>query len=92
MLTGQTACPTQNLVFHDAWSFVHHVDKGFTWDNNNPYVALDFEPDRRIDYVFVGWPKARGVGHIVGCKIVAQAAVDTVQPSDHYGVLAELRY
>ncbi len=92
MLTGQTSCPTKNLVFHDAWAFLHANRNGFTWDNQNPYVAEEFEPDRRIDYVFVGWPRAKGAGHIVGCKLVATASVDGVQPSDHYGVLAELRY
>ncbi|MCF6305558.1 MAG: endonuclease/exonuclease/phosphatase family protein, partial [Rhodobacteraceae bacterium] len=92
MLTGQTACPTKNLVFYDAWAFINPSENGFTWDNTNPYAAEAFEPDRRIDYVFTGLPRMRGAGHVVGCKLVASAAVDGVQPSDHYGVLAELRY
>ena len=35
---------------------------GATWTNANPYARLDLEPDRRIDYVLVGWPKAAGAG------------------------------
>lgn len=92
MLTGQTTCPTKNLVFHDAWGFAHPHDSGFTWDNKNPYVALDFEQDRRIDYVFAGFPRARGAGHVVACDVVGIAPKEGVQPSDHYGVLAMLRY
>ncbi len=92
MLTGQTSCPTKNLVFHDAWAFLHPDKSGFTWDNANPYVAQEFEPDRRIDYIFAGWPRARGAGHVVSCEVAAVLAIDDVQPSDHYGVLAELRY
>ena len=30
-----------------------------------PFAARDLEADRRIDYVFVGWRKARGAGHVV---------------------------
>ncbi len=65
---------------------------GYTWDNDNPYVAQVLEPDRRIDYVLVGPPKERGAGHITDCKVVAKNPIDNVYPSDHYGVLAELRY
>jgi len=92
MLTGLTTCPTKNLVFHDAWAFLHPAKNGNTWDNNNPYVVEEFEPDRRLDYVFTGLPRARGAGHITSCEVVATAPIDGVQPSDHYGVLVGLRY
>ena len=42
---------------------------GATWTNANPYARLDLEPDRRIDYVFVGWPKAGGAGHVTRCTV-----------------------
>lgn len=92
MLTGQTSVPAENLVFHDAWAFLHPHQSGFTWDNRNPYVAPDLGPDRRIDYVFTGWPALRGAGHIVDCRIVGNQPVDGIWPSDHYALLAELRY
>ena len=63
-----------------------------TWSNDNPYAALDLEPSRRIDYVFAGWPKQGGRGHVVSARVVGAEPVDGVMPSDHYGVLAELRY
>lgn len=92
MLTGRAATPQPKLVFHDAWDVAGAGSDGMTWSNDNPYAALDLEPNRRIDYVLVGWPKAGGAGHVTSCNVVGQAPVDDVIPSDHYGVLAELRY
>ena len=39
-----------------------------------------------------GWPRAGGAGHVTSCRVIGQDAIDGVVPSDHYGVLAELRY
>jgi len=91
MLTGRSSVPVPRLVFHDAWE-VAGEGQGHTWSNANPFAACDLEPDRRIDYVFVGWPKARGAGHVVGATVEAVDPVDGEYPSDHYAVLAELRY
>ena len=92
MLTGRMAVPVERLVFHDAWEVAGDPgDRGLTWSNANPYACLDLEPDRRIDYVFVGWPKAGGRGHVAGCEVVGTEPVEGVVPSDHYGVLATLR-
>ena len=92
MLTGLTACPVEGLVFHDAWLWASGGGPGYTWDNANPYVVAEFEPDRRIDYILVGWPEARGAGHVVDCRIAGNEPVGGVWPSDHHAVLAELRY
>jgi endonuclease/exonuclease/phosphatase family metal-dependent hydrolase len=90
MLNGRAPVPVDKLVFHDAWE----VDgrREMTWSNDNPYAALDLEPDRCLDYIFVGWPKAGGAGHILSCDLEGVEPVDGVVPSDHYAVLAELRY
>jgi endonuclease/exonuclease/phosphatase family metal-dependent hydrolase len=96
MLNGLASTPVPKLVFHDAWSVAGEAsdssDTGATWSNANPYAKLDLEPDRRIDYVFVGWPKAGGVGHVTKATVEGLEPVDGVVPSDHLGVLAELRY
>lgn len=92
MLNGLTTTPVEGLVFHDAWSFADDSSGGMTWDNSNPYVAMEFEPDRRIDYIFVGQPAAKGAGHIVDCKIAGNRPINEVYPSDHFAILAELRY
>jgi endonuclease/exonuclease/phosphatase family metal-dependent hydrolase len=82
------------LVFHDSWeAAIERADgPGFTWSNDNPFAKEDLEPSRRIDYVFVGWPKSEGAGHVLRSEVAGTEAVDGRQPSDHYGVLAELRY
>ena len=91
MLTGRAAVPVARLVFMDAWELAG-VGPGFTWSNDNAFAARDLEPDRRIDYVLVGWPKARGAGHVVDARVAAIEPINGVQPSDHYAVVAELRY
>jgi endonuclease/exonuclease/phosphatase family metal-dependent hydrolase len=91
MLTGRAAVPEPPLVFFDAWDHAG-VGDGFTWSNTNPYATKDLEHDRRIDFVYGGFPKAGGAGHLTHAELVGTEPVDGVVPSDHYGVLAELRY
>lgn len=91
MLTGKAAVPSPPLVFHDTFE-VAGTGPGVTWSNANPFAALDLEPDRRIDYVFVGWPKAGGAGQPRAAAVVGSEPVGGVHPSDHLAVLAELRY
>jgi endonuclease/exonuclease/phosphatase family metal-dependent hydrolase len=91
MLTGKTAVPVAKLVFLDAWQSGGE-GPGESWANANPYAALDLEPDRRIDYVFVGYPRDHGAGHVVAARLEGVDPLDRVHPSDHYGVFAELRY
>jgi endonuclease/exonuclease/phosphatase family metal-dependent hydrolase len=79
-------------VFLDAWRAAGDGGPGDTWSNANPFAALDCEPDRRIDYVFVGYPRDHGLGQVLTARVEAVEPVDGVQPSDHYAVYAELRY
>lgn len=96
LLTGRSATPEPKLVFHDAWEVAGRASgssaTGATWTNDNPYARLDLEPDRRIDYVMAGWPKAGGAGHVTSCTVEGLEPVDGVVPSDHLAVVAELRY
>src|SRR4029079_2069137 len=90
MLTGLTTVPVPKLVFIDAWRGCGD-GPGPTWDNRNGFAAEEFEPDGRIDYVFVGYPRDVGVGHVEGAVLVGHAAGDGVWPSDHIGVYADVR-
>ncbi len=90
-LTGLSAAAAKGLVFHDAWA-VAGQGMGNTWDNQNPFVAAEFEPNRRIDYIFAGHPKARGRGHITDIEIIGNSPLDNIWPSDHFGLLAQVRY
>ncbi len=91
-LSGLASLAGRSTYFQDAWRVTGGSGPGHTWDNRNPFAAAECEPDRRIDYVFAGWPKAGGAGHVTSCRVVGTEPVAGVVPSDHYGVLAELRY
>lgn len=96
-LTGGHAIDGKTVYFHDAWRVAGRgapapgEPPGCTWSNRNPYACLALEPDRRIDYVFAGYPTARGLGRVERCTVVCDDEVEGVWPSDHFGVLAELR-
>lgn len=92
MMTGLAACPVEGVVFRDAWSVAGDGGQGYTWDNRNSFAAAELEPNRRIDYIFVGEPMARGAGHVVECRLAGNAPVEGLWPSDHFAVLADLRY
>ncbi|MFA7482067.1 MAG: endonuclease/exonuclease/phosphatase family protein [Vulcanimicrobiota bacterium] len=92
LLTGLMEPPVPNQVFYDAWQVANAPDPGFTWHRSNIYTAAALEPDRRLDYIFVGRPTATGVGHVRSCRMVGTEAVGGVFPSDHYGVAAEILY
>lgn len=90
-LTGLTTAAIEGLVFHDAWRVAGH-GAGYTWDNKNTFVAAEFEPDRRIDYIFAGHPKARGLGHVTDIEKIGNAEIEGIWPSDHFGLMAKIRY
>lgn len=92
MMTGRSAVPIEGLVFRDAWHDGGDGGAGHTWDNANSFTQPNLQPDRRIDYIFVGQAGARGAGEVVGCRLAGNEVVDGVWPSDHFAVMAELRY
>ena len=92
MLTGRRAVPVPGVVFHDAWSAAGNSDAGATISARNPFAAADLEPDSRIDYVLVGWPKLAGVGQVLAARVFGDLDVDGTFGSDHLGVVADLRY
>jgi endonuclease/exonuclease/phosphatase family metal-dependent hydrolase len=92
MLTGRTDTAIPGLVFYDAWEVAGDGSGGVTWSNANPLAAAGMFPDRRFDYIFSAWPRLGAVGHPVRCELLGVLPPDDPQLSDHYGVLAELRY
>ncbi len=91
-VSGLHALDGRGVSFRDAWKFAGDPGPGATWSSRNPWTHGLLEPDRRIDYVLAGWPRRGGAGHVTSCRLVGTEPVDGVHPSDHYGVLAELRY
>lgn len=89
-LTGRTTPLAQGVVFQDCWELVGD-GSGFTWSSKNEYLADSTWPNRRLDYVFVSWPRPKGLGKPESAKLIGSDPVDGVTPSDHYGVVVELR-
>jgi hypothetical protein len=93
MMTGRADTAVDGLVFYDAWEVAgDRDDRGDTWSNDNPYASVELEVTRRIDYVFAGWPRMGGLGHVTACSVEGRDPVGGIVPSDHYAVRAELRY
>jgi endonuclease/exonuclease/phosphatase family metal-dependent hydrolase len=92
MLTGKAATAAEGLVFYDAWEISGDGTPGYTWSNDNPLAAVAMYPDRRFDYVLSAWPRRGAVGHPTHCRLLGVMSDGQPQLSDHYGVLADLRY
>lgn len=91
-VTGLQSLDGGSVHFHDAWAVAGDGGPGHTFHTRNPHAAQMIEPDRRIDYIFVGHPGRGGIGDVEMCRIVCdEPAPDGVWPSDHAGVYAELR-
>jgi endonuclease/exonuclease/phosphatase family metal-dependent hydrolase len=93
MLTGQRELAVDGMLLVDVWHACHPRDLGFTWTNTNPYARSQLEWDRRIDFIFAGWPKLGGAGVPVHCQLLGDTPTDDgIWPSDHLGLLADLSY
>jgi endonuclease/exonuclease/phosphatase family metal-dependent hydrolase len=94
-VSGFHALHQRSVQFFDAWRVAGDGSAGYTWSNRNDYARIALEPERRIDYVFVGYPIRAGgeygLGHVERCEVVCNHERDGVWPTDHFGVYAELR-
>jgi endonuclease/exonuclease/phosphatase family metal-dependent hydrolase len=91
-LTGRTEPPVPGMVFYDAWEVAGDGGPGITWSNDNPLAAVGLMPARRVDYVLSAWPRKGGIGHPIACERLGVRPAEDPQLSDHYGVVADLRY
>lgn len=89
-LSGLTSLEGRSTYFQDAWRVAGARGPGWTWDNRNPFAAAEFEPDRRIDYVFAGWRCSGGAGRIESARVVCDRALTGTFATDHLGLLAEI--
>jgi endonuclease/exonuclease/phosphatase family metal-dependent hydrolase len=90
-MTGLATLDGRSVFFQDAWDIAGDgASDGITWSNRNTFAALENEPERRIDYVFVGWRREGGAGVVRRASVVCDVPVHGVYPSDHFGVLAEV--
>lgn len=94
-MRGFASLDGRSAVFYDAWSVAGDGGPGYTWSNRNSFAAIALEPERRIDYIFSGYPirmtEEHGIGKAEVCRIVCDDEVDGIWPSDHFGLYAEFR-
>jgi endonuclease/exonuclease/phosphatase family metal-dependent hydrolase len=93
-LCGMTTLAERRVFYQDAWATVRAGEPGITWARENSYRSRMgwLRPDRRIDYIFVTAPRRDGRGQILDARVVFDAADGAgVYPSDHFGVLADVR-
>ena len=90
-LCGLTSLGGRSVYFQDAWR-VAGTGPGITWDNRNPYAATGSERDRRIDYILVGRPdRPGGRGWVESVRLAFHEPTGDVFPSDHFGLVADIR-
>ncbi len=89
MLTGRSAPPVERMVFTDCWELAGG-DDGATWRSDNPYQEATAWPNRRLDYLFVGWPRPKPVGNPVAARLAGERPVDGIWASDHAAVVVDL--
>jgi endonuclease/exonuclease/phosphatase family metal-dependent hydrolase len=91
--TGRTSLDGVSVAYRDAWESVRGDEPGHTFDPRNPLTAID-EPEldrgRRIDYLLVRCGDHGPTLRIADCRPALSEPVNGVQPSDHYGVVADL--
>ena len=91
-MSGLQSLDGRSVHLRDAWVEAGGGGDGLTWTNRNDYARPWLEPERRLDYVFVGPPeRPSGVGRVESCRLVCNEPRDGVWPSDHFGVYCELR-
>jgi endonuclease/exonuclease/phosphatase family metal-dependent hydrolase len=93
LLTGRHPPAAPGWTFLDAWETAGDGSPGYTMAKTNPNAAPLLLPNLRWNYIFVNWPSlAGGGGHPVHAEIAGAEPVNGIVASDHYAVVADLRY
>jgi endonuclease/exonuclease/phosphatase family metal-dependent hydrolase len=80
------------VYFADAFAIAGDGSKGVTFSKGNPFAEPLREPDRRIDYIFVQRRHEDHRGEPLSARVCFDKPVNGVYPTDHFGVIATLRY
>ena len=90
-LCGLATLDGRSTYFQDAWRVAGDGSPGYTWDNRNRFAAIMFEPNRRIDYILVGLANGDGRGWIDSVQLALSESDGGVFPTDHFGLVADIR-
>jgi endonuclease/exonuclease/phosphatase family metal-dependent hydrolase len=88
---GLSSLGGRSFYLVDAFAAAGDGSRGATYCRRNPFAEGLREPDRRIDYVFVGRPDRVGQGDVTSARVCFDEPHHGVFASDHFGVLATLR-
>ncbi len=88
-MTGLAEPYRPGLIFTDCWAAAGD-GPGHTWSRDNPHAADALWPRRRLDYVFVAWPRPKPLSNPVSAALAGVEPHGGVVPSDHYAVVVEL--
>jgi endonuclease/exonuclease/phosphatase family metal-dependent hydrolase len=89
-MRGLASLGGECVYFADAFLVAGDGSKGATFCRRNPFAAIAREPDRRLDYVYVRGPDARGRGEPIAAKVCMDEPIGGVFPTDHFGVVATI--
>jgi endonuclease/exonuclease/phosphatase family metal-dependent hydrolase len=89
-MRGLSSLGGASTHFHDAFGEAG-TGAGVTFSKKNSYAALLREPDRRIDYIWVRGGDEGFRGEPLTARVAFDEPVNGVFPSDHFGLVAEIR-
>lgn len=89
-LNGRSKPYVKGRIWTDCWEQCGEGD-GITWSSDSPYVNKSAWPNRRLDYVLIGWPrKNRPRGNPMSAELFGREPAEGKVPSDHYGVVVDM--
>ncbi|MFB4300324.1 endonuclease/exonuclease/phosphatase family protein [Actinomadura sp. NTSP31] len=89
--TGRQSLHGMSVCYRDCWERVHPDEPGDTYTPDNPLMVDGDWPFRRIDHILVRCGLHGGPTLAVrDCARVFDGPAGGVQPSDHYGLIADL--
>ena len=90
-LSGKRSHAGTSVCYVNAFDAVRPGEPGHTFTPDNPLCPRHW-PFRRIDHIFIrcGTNGQPTLG-IVDCKVILDQPVNGVWPSDHFGVMADVR-
>ncbi len=89
-LRGYTPLGGRSVYFADCYACAGE-GPGYTYARANRFAARTYEPNRRIDYIFVRGPDRRLRGEPLLARLELTEPEDGVFASDHYAVYAEIQ-
>jgi len=91
-LTGHGVVEGRSVHFADAWTWTNQGGPGHTLTPENSYAARLEEPARRVDYILVQSDESGSRGKPQSARIAFAEPRNGVYASDHFGVVADVRY